>query len=162
MKHRRNELTRERTLVLQQIYSLQQRSKAIEEELQTMEKEIEERELVVTDHAIQRFRERVADLPRTQVKKILTNESLLKAYREKGDGRYVLEELPYVVVVVKDFAVITVISTDQPEEKLRVLKEYMEVFVEDLASKLTGNSDHVMKLRTFRKLYYKNLKTTTT
>jgi L-cysteine desulfidase len=152
----KKQLEKERDSILMQIHTLRAKYDRIKDDLRSLVEQIAVRELVVTDHAIERFKERVIDIPVKKIKQILTSGELTEAYRRKGDGRYGIKELPNVVVQITDFAVVTVINTALPEERLELLSHYMNYYIDELALKYTGHEVNIMKIKTFKHLYWRN------
>ncbi|HYH13583.1 MAG TPA: DUF4258 domain-containing protein [Flavisolibacter sp.] len=64
--------------------------------------------LIVTQHAITRFQERVAPLGKEEIRKLLTTDSLLEAYRANTHGKYPLQGHKNIIVVIEKYKVVTV------------------------------------------------------
>jgi hypothetical protein len=115
-----------------------------------------DKDLFITPHAITRFRERIMDLPNQKIKNILSDESLLNKYKENGPGRYKLPEpFTYVTVAVKDFSVITCFNQKDPEERIDLLRAYMDNWVEDRCKQVINPEWNIMALGAFKRKYYR-------
>jgi hypothetical protein len=157
---KKKQLQRERDSILMQIRTLKEKAEKISVELVELEKVIDVRELAVTDHAIERFKQRAIDIPTKKIRQMLTSNELTQAYRKKGDGVFTVAGMPHIRAVIRDFTIITVINTSDPEERIKMLREYMNYYIEELALKYTSEPEvKIMKLKTFKDRYWAHKKT---
>lgn len=121
-KHRDEirELKREQKKLLSSKFKIEKRLSEIEGTLKVLEVE---RVLNVTEHAIQRFLERVQKVPTAIAKKILTEPGLLQRYMKHGPGKYRLKKYPHVTVVISDFSILTCYIPVPDEELLPVMDQ---------------------------------------
>lgn len=105
-------------------------------------------ELIITNHALDRFQERIMTLPRQRVKSLLTDARLLTKYERRGPGKYQLKDMPDCICVVKDYTIVTVYSKNDPIEKLKVLQQWINYCIDK-------EFDNTPKFRDYRKRYYK-------
>jgi hypothetical protein len=114
------------------------------------------REIYVTEHAIKRFQERVLHIEGRKIRQLLSSKDLVEKYQNGGDGKYQLKDYPYVIVVIEKYRVMTVINKLNAEERLKMLSNYMDYFIDEIALKHTGHDVKIMKINTFRGLYWRN------
>lgn len=114
--------------------------------------------LKISDHCIERFKERVINIPKQKILKLLSSEELFIRYKEFGPGKYRLsKDYPNVIVVIEDFTTITCYLQFDYNEKLEVVKSWLDQWIEERANSLI-NEDLQIKpitLRTFKRKYYK-------
>lgn len=146
-----NQMTSERKDLLKRLSKLNVLISSKEKELETLKP----KELSVSKHAIQRFKERVVAFSETKIRKILSDPELLEAYERNGSGEFLFKKLPNFVIVIRDYNVLTIYNKFDPKEELRVLSLYMEQYIEDLAKQALDPSHQIMKKSTFRKQLYK-------
>jgi hypothetical protein len=106
--------------------------------LQQEYKKVKQHGLTVTEHAIQRFQERILDLPRQRIKTILSSPELHAKYLRHKSEKYRIKEVPGCVVVIKDSKVITVYSSVDPFYRLMMLEKYMDYYIDCLITKHTS------------------------
>lgn len=152
----KKDLEKERQICLQRSYNLSQRANRITEQLSEIEKQIEIRVLAVTDHAYERFKERVMEIPDKRIKPILTDKKLLEDYKKHGNGNYALYDMPHIEIVIQDFAVVTVINRMNYLERAELLRAYINYFVDARVEQEISGSSKPLRLKTFRKYYYKS------
>jgi hypothetical protein len=112
--------------------------------------------LVITDHAVKRFRERVMDIPKQKVVKILGSQEMYDRYTQNGPGKYRIGgDYPHVVVVIEWYNVITCYLQTDIDEKLKLLQAYMDNWVDQRMEEMLGADKSPYKLQRFRKQYYK-------
>lgn len=146
-----NRLRGEMNLAYMEVDKLQKKIESIKEQIAKEEQAAKEVTISVSEHAVLRFKERIMDLPATKIRKMLTNPELTEAYKKRGAGKYLLKEVPDALLVVTDGVIVTVVNRFSPEEKLKVLGEYMNYFVD---SRVAGEQT-VMNFKQYRKWYYK-------
>ena len=103
--------------------------------------------LIVTEHALKRFKERVIGINSISAKKILSNKILFDQYKLKGAGRFVHPTYENLIIVIKDYKIITVFMKDDYDEKFEILKLYMNHVIDIWPKK----KPHFLQ---FRKNYY--------
>ena len=109
--------------------------------------------LVITNHAVQRFRERVADIHVDKVRELLSHDSLMEKYLLYGPGTYCLYSKSSIAAVIRDATVVTVYSTNAKQEptvadKLSMYPKYMDYYVNNY-------NKPRMKFETYFKLNWK-------
>lgn len=103
--------------------------------LQQQAKQLSSVGLTVTEHAIERFRQRILDLPRQRIKQILSSKALYEKWKTVKGERYRVKEAAGCIAVIKDATVITVYSSIDPDYRLNVLSKYMDYFIDNLVEK---------------------------
>ena len=110
--------------------------------------------LSISTHAIQRFKERVENLPTKVIKSLIWKSDLREKYLKNGPGRHKLNNKPTVIAVIKDYTVITILNVSSPELKLQHLEQYMDYWIEKRCQE-----DYLLKptlsFREFTKNLYK-------
>jgi hypothetical protein len=147
---RRALLRKERNTLLNQRYKINQRLEQIKKELDMPVDHLE-----VSNHAIQRFQERIENVPTKVARKILSESTLIEKYKRSGKGKFKLTAYPSVIVVISNFTVVTCFHIKDYRLRLEELEHYMDYYIDQLvASKLCGCTPKVNTLREFRKQYY--------
>lgn len=90
-------------------------------------------ELTISSHAIERYKQRIMDIPKAAIKKMLNDPELYRQHKAFGMGRFKSPALPNVIAVINQFTVITVYEESNVFLKLRVLRIYMSYFVDKIA-----------------------------
>lgn len=129
----------------------------IEQRIGTIKKELEEKpkELTISKHAIGRYMQRVAVIPPTKIRKILSDKTLLERYLKYGPGNYRLKDYPDVIVAITDFTIVTVFRPNDPIRKLAILEEYMTYWLERKTELYrSGVINEPMKFKNYVKAYY--------
>lgn len=150
MKDERAELKTELHLLLDQRYRLTNRINQIKTILSYTPAV-----LTVSQHAVDRYRERIMNIPPTAARKILNDPALIEKCKKHGEGTYVLTNYPNVLCVIRNWTVITCYNRYAPEEKLRVLGPYMEYYIRTLAYRVDNPGVSLKTFKQFRKEYYK-------
>ena len=139
----------------QLIVRLSQLDKDIAEE-KTRIKEIASVELIINDHAIDRFCERIMNIPRSKIKSLFSSDNLYKRYLEGGDGKYRLsQEYPYVIVCIRRSIICTCYNQVDSDERFFVLKSWIERWIDERVDAELGLDINPIKLKTFRKIHYR-------
>jgi hypothetical protein len=150
-KDRVRELKDERNRLLEDAFKIKNRVDEINKELSERAPE----KLDITEHAIQRFQERIMILPISKIKKILTDPGLYEKYRKHGEGTYKLSEYPHIVAAVSNYRVITCYNAFDPKVRLRELEQYMEYYIERIVERIDCPWLRVKTFRQFRQTLYK-------
>ena len=112
--------------------------------------------LSISEHAIDRFKERIVDIPRQKVIKLLSSQDIFDRYKEYGPGKYRLsEDYPNVILVIEDYTICTCYMQFDYKERLTMLKSWMDQWVDERVRQELGEEVHPIKLKTFRKKFYK-------
>ena len=112
--------------------------------------------LKASEHAIERFKERIWDLPKQKVVKLLCSDDLFNRFKEYGPGKFRLSSYyPNVIIVIKDFTIITCYDQFDPIERINITKAWLDRWIEERVSQELGEDIHPLRLKTFRKTYYK-------
>lgn len=106
-------------------------------------------ELEVTAHAIERFKQRILNMPNTKVRKMLKDDALFRKVKNGGDGKYSLPQIPYCIVIVRDNAIITVYSKHDAEYRLDKLAHYMSYWVNRRIDQARGLNSEIMSFENF-------------
>jgi hypothetical protein len=69
----------------------------------------EEPELMVSEHALDRFKERFYYDTDSKIENILCTDNLLKKVKENGDGRYLINGVPDCIAIINNFVITTVL-----------------------------------------------------
>lgn len=147
---KRAALRQERNSLLSERYKINLRLNEIKKEL-----DIAPEQLTVTSHAVQRFKERIQNVPDKIAKKILSDPNLIEKYKISGKGRFRLTAYPEVIVVISNFTVVTCFSKKDPQMKLQDLEIYMDYYIDELIKmKLSENTWKVDSFGKFRKNCY--------
>jgi hypothetical protein len=147
-----------RNSLLKQIGDLKTEVCQVSEELARLQEPRDKKVLIVSGHAVERWKQRVSDIPSKKIRGILSSAALLNAYLKGGTGRYSIDAAPTVLVVIVDFVVKTVINKNEPEEKLRLLPLYLDYFVDQKIAEALGKPYTFMTFAKFRHAYYTNTK----
>lgn len=121
-----------------------------------IKKELEDvpEELEVTLHAVQRFKERIENVPNKIAKSILSDDNLLRKYKEHGEGKYKLTKYPNVLAVVSNFKVVTVYPRTDVGLRLVELTKYMDYWIEKRCQQ-EYHTQPILPFKEFRKTLYK-------
>ncbi|MGN7818837.1 hypothetical protein ACTJJB_01835 [Chitinophaga sp. 22536] len=150
MKEERAELKAELNQLLDQRHRITNRIEQIRKQL-----DFKATELTVSQHAVDRYRERIMDIPPTAARKILNDPQLLEKHKRYGEGTYVLSNYPNVLCVVSNWTVVTCYNRYAPEEKLKSLGRYMDYYIDKLCHRVDNPGIPIKKFKQFRKDYYK-------
>lgn len=116
--------------------------------------------LIISKHAIKRFKERIDNLPDKVIKSVLSDKILYNKYLEKGAGIFKLKTHPNILAVVSSYTILTVYSAFDAKMKLKCLEDYMVYWIEQRCQKAiySDNEDvliPIITFKNFRKHYYK-------
>lgn len=109
--------------------------------------------ITVTEHAIERFKERIINIPERKIKQMLRSETLLNMIKVSGSGKYVLPEMPMCTVAVEDFTIVTVYNRHDPFYKLDMLSHYMKYWV-NMRVRSEFHDVEIMDFKEFSKKQY--------
>lgn len=92
-------------------YELQQEMELLTEQIAQERINLEQAKnplkLTITEHAVQRFAQRIMKLPNAKIRAILSQPELLDKYLAKGDGKYRLKGMKHVTCVVNSGIIVT-------------------------------------------------------
>jgi len=136
--------------------------KSKEEKFKKLKEKLEKKQkYLVTRHAIQRFRERVADISEDRIREMLLCENCIKRYDTLGDGKYSIRPFHPVWVYVHNRRVVTVISRIgrydiRPGVKLQLLSSYMDYVIDAKVEQIVEGKD--IKIDSFEKYFKHNFR----
>lgn len=96
--------------------------------------------LNISNHAIERFKQRFMMMSNSQVKKILSHPDLLDKYRKGGPGYYSIPDCPKMKARIQDSTIVTVVNPFDLEVQFRYASEYVMYKVEHFIKQLEGKT----------------------
>ena len=113
--------------------------------------------LKISDHAVARFKERVMDIPKQKILKLLGSEDLFNRHKEFGPGKYRLsKDYPNTIVVIEGYTIITCYLQFDSDERLEVIREWLYQWIEEKTEKvLDEDKNYPITLKKFKRNYYK-------
>lgn len=113
--------------------------------------------IIITNHAVERYQQRINNLPAKIVKKVLSDPTLLRRYKVHGSGLYRLADYPNVITVIVNFTIVTVKSDRDPKQQLVILEQYMDKWLDLRASAISdGKPFKPPSFEYFRMKYYES------
>lgn len=126
MNDKRKELKQELNRLSILIDRGRKRIAQIQNELEGFEK----KKLIVSEHAIKRFKERIENMPTKTIKTLFWQSNLQEKYLKHGAGRHRMNNKIGVIALIKDNTVITVLNDRDPMVRLEHLQQYMEYWID--------------------------------
>jgi septal ring factor EnvC (AmiA/AmiB activator) len=131
---------------------------SLRKQINTLESEVKQimhqrdsikRKIGISQHAVQRFRERILDIPVQKVKSLFMSDALVNKIIQHGDGKYVVPDYKNCVVVVADNVIVTCYERDTIEQRFDKLRMYMNYFVNQRAIQLQTNTGYIKPFSSF-------------
>jgi len=132
----------ELNLLTPQLKELSRKVHNIQKQIELIEIKEKKRGLILTDHAIDRFRERIGYGTEEFIRKNLITEELLNKYvsYNQSEVRISHPSIPNCDCVIIDSKIITIINTFDPYKELERLGYYMKYYINCLCKNIVPNS----------------------
>lgn len=135
-------LVLELNLLTPQLKELSRRVHNIQKQIELIKIKERRKGLILTDHAIERFRERIGCGSEDSIRKIVITEELLDKYIscDQTEVRILHPNIVNCECVIIDSKIVTIINTFDPYKELERLGYYMKYYINCLCKNIVPNS----------------------